>query len=89
MDRWVRTAWNSFWVGLGASAVLIGQAVLSPAPAREVSHEPPPSYLPAPTHDVAPAALPTPKRAPAVSQGDPVQDDTPCFTASADVPGRC
>ena len=31
MDRWISTAWKAFWVGLGASAVLVGQAVLSPA----------------------------------------------------------
>ncbi|MDB4947159.1 MAG: hypothetical protein JWP97_6693 [Labilithrix sp.] len=33
MDRWIATAWKAFWVGLGASAVLISQSVLAPAPA--------------------------------------------------------
>jgi hypothetical protein len=31
MDRVISTAWRAFWVGLGASVVLIGQAVLTPA----------------------------------------------------------
>ena len=30
MDGLIRTAWRAFWVGLGASAVLIGQSVLAP-----------------------------------------------------------
>ena len=33
MDRLIRTAWRAFWVGLGASAVLISQSVLAPGPA--------------------------------------------------------
>ena len=28
MDGWIKTAWRAFWVGLGASAVLVSQAVL-------------------------------------------------------------
>lgn len=32
MDRLIRTAWRAFWVGLGASAVLITQSLLAPAP---------------------------------------------------------
>jgi hypothetical protein len=32
MDGLIRTAWRAFWVGLGASAVLIGQSVVAPAP---------------------------------------------------------
>jgi hypothetical protein len=28
MDRLIWTAWRAFWVGLGASAVLIGQTLL-------------------------------------------------------------
>jgi hypothetical protein len=32
MDRLIWTAWRAFWVGLGASAVLIAQSLLAPAP---------------------------------------------------------
>jgi hypothetical protein len=32
MDRLIKTAWRAFWVGLGASAVLVSQSVLSPSP---------------------------------------------------------
>lgn len=49
MDRLIWTAWRAFWVGLGASAVLIGQSLLD---ARSAS-------MPAP-----PAAEVTPARAP-------------------------
>ena len=31
MDGWIKTAWRAFWVGLGASAVLVSQAVLAPS----------------------------------------------------------
>jgi hypothetical protein len=30
MNGLIRTAWRAFWVGLGASAVLIGQSVVAP-----------------------------------------------------------
>jgi len=47
MDRAIRTAWNAFWVGLGASAILIGQTVLTPpappAPAPPSIEEPAPA----------------------------------------------
>jgi hypothetical protein len=33
MDRLIRTAWKAFWVGLGASGVLIAQSMLAPVPA--------------------------------------------------------
>lgn len=56
MDRWIRHAWRAFWVGLGASAVLIGQTLTAPsqpapAPAQIEAIEPGPSLeelLPAP-----------------------------------------
>ena len=51
MDRWISTAWKAFWVGLGASAVLVGQAVLVP-------NMPPPA-APAPVLE-APRAAPAP-----------------------------
>ncbi len=41
MDRLIWTAWRAFWVGLGASAVLITQSLLAPPPAA--STQPPPS----------------------------------------------
>ncbi len=31
MDRWIEMAWRAFWIGLGASAVLIAQSLLAPA----------------------------------------------------------
>jgi hypothetical protein len=36
MDRWIKTAWRAFWVGLGASAVLVAQSVVSPPSAPVV-----------------------------------------------------
>ena len=56
MDGMIRTAWRAFWVGLGASAVLISQSVLSPAPG--------PSTLPA-DPAAAPLVAPLPHLAPA------------------------
>ena len=32
MDRLIWAAWRAFWVGLGASLVLIAQSVLAPPP---------------------------------------------------------
>lgn len=32
MDRWIGYAWRAFWIGLGASAVLVVQAVVPAAP---------------------------------------------------------
>lgn len=31
MDRLIWAAWRAFWVGLGASAVIVGQSLLAPA----------------------------------------------------------
>jgi len=53
MDRLIRIAWRTFWVGLGASAVLIGQSVIaSRGPAADA-----PAHIeqPAPTTIVQPA----------------------------------
>jgi len=55
MDRLIRTAWRAFWVGLGASAVLISQSVLSPGPAPAAA-------------DPAPVVVPTPSPAPAAAR---------------------
>lgn len=46
MDALITFAWRTFWVGLGASAVLIAQNLVSPTPA-------------APRAESAPAAEPT------------------------------
>ncbi len=46
MNRWIRTAWRAFWVGLGASAVLVSQSLLAPAPAPGVPDHADPSSPP-------------------------------------------
>jgi len=58
MDRWIRAAWRAFWVGLGAAAVLVAQAV--------VGTSPPPAFVPA-----SPPALEVPRMLPAAAR--PVQ----------------
>ena len=58
MDRLIWTAWRAFWVGLGASAVLIAQSLLEPGAAA--------SATPAPAVDEA--------EAPAVLVPVPVRD---------------
>ncbi|MBX3207218.1 MAG: hypothetical protein KF764_19380 [Labilithrix sp.] len=40
MDRLIWTAWRAFWVGLGASAVLIAQTLLAPPPAASTVPDP-------------------------------------------------
>ncbi|MBX3188408.1 MAG: hypothetical protein KF819_15430 [Labilithrix sp.] len=50
MDRLINTAWRAFWVGLGASAVLITQSLLAtapPPPPVEADPAPPPAVEPA------------------------------------------
>ncbi len=44
MDRWIRTAWRAFWVGLGASAVLITQSFLAPPKAMPTATQVVPAY---------------------------------------------
>lgn len=57
MDGMIRTAWRAFWVGLGASAVLISQSVLAPAPGPStVPADPAAAPLVAPLPHLAPAA---------------------------------
>ena len=68
MDRLIRTAWRAFWVGLGASAVLISQSVLAPGPAA------------APADPAAPIVVPAPSPAPAAARGksaDPILSRNP------------
>jgi hypothetical protein len=62
MDGLIRTAWRAFWVGLGASAVLIGQSVVQPAPGPAMPADPAAAPLVAP----APVNPPAAQRAPSV-----------------------
>ena len=57
MDGLIKTAWRAFWVGLGASAVLISQSVLGPAPAPVTPADPAAAPLVAPP-SVGPANPP-------------------------------
>ena len=69
MDRLIRTAWRAFWVGLGASAVLISQSVLSP-----------PDRAPSPEPAAAPFVLPVPTTSPAAARrqsADPILSRNP------------
>jgi hypothetical protein len=53
MERMIRIAWRTFWVGLGASAVLITQTLLPAKPSA------PPARVDAPLlHDVTPVPSP-------------------------------
>ena len=54
MDRAIGAAWKMFWVGLGASAVLIAQALVTRAPDPPARVELPPTSTPMP----AAASLP-------------------------------
>ena len=45
MDRLIRIAWRTFWVGLGASAVLIGQTVIAARTDAPAQAEPPASTV--------------------------------------------
>jgi hypothetical protein len=56
MDRWIKTAWRAFWVGLGASAVLVSQSVLTPAPSPGGPADPAAAPLEAPKPPLSPAA---------------------------------
>lgn len=58
MDRLIKTAWRVFWVGLGATAVLVSQSVLSPSPSpAPYPAEPAAAPLVAPRPFQSPAAL--------------------------------
>lgn len=81
MDRWIDTAWRAFWVGLGASAVLVAQAVLGPSPpAASVPASPPALEVPR----MQPAAARPVQRTPA----DPVISRIPRCATVANVT-RC
>jgi hypothetical protein len=57
MDRLVKTAWRAFWVGLGASAVLITQSLRTGTP--PASGHAMPSVTQAPSYEL-PWATPAP-----------------------------
>ena len=58
MDRWIWAAWRAFWVGLGASVVIIGQSILAPAPAPAAAAPPAFEQLEATPKKSAPAVDP-------------------------------
>lgn len=62
MDAWVETAWRAFWVGLGASVVLIGQTLGSPSHAPSIA----PSTLSATGADLVAPAETAPEPPPVV-----------------------
>lgn len=81
MDRLIRTAWRAFWVGLGASAVLVTQSLVAPS---QPSAPPPSAAEPALVTPPSPppAAARTPKTT------DPVLSKIPrCETIANTV--RC
>jgi len=63
MDGLIRTAWRAFWVGLGASAVLIAQSVVAPAAPSPVPADPATAPL-----LVSPAPVPRAQNTPAASR---------------------
>ena len=63
MDRLIWTAWRAFWVGLGASAVLISQSLLAPAS---------PGASSTPAGELAPPAMMAPANTSTVKSTDPV-----------------
>ncbi len=78
MDRLIWAAWRAFWVGLGASAVLIAQSLFAPAPAAFTA--------PPPNADVIESLVPPPpppRRAERVDHGDRANGATPTLTRSA------
>lgn len=69
MDRWIKTAWRAFWVGLGASAVLVSQSVLSPSPSPASPADPAAAPLEAPASPIlSPAAARRPSADPVLSR---------------------
>lgn len=78
MDRLIWAAWRAFWVGLGASAVLITQSLLTPPPAAS---------MPAPPSVAEPA--PEPVAAPArVRSADPILSRNPFDSTRGKIAAR-
>jgi len=88
MDRWVRTAWNACWVGLGASAVLVAQALVSP-PAAAPGYVADPAAAPA--VDPAPVLAPPPARRPSMAPAAQLPPSDPPTSSLSRLPAneRC
>jgi hypothetical protein len=56
MDSLIRAAWTAFWIGLGASAVLIGQPLLAEPASGDAISAPAESFV-TPRSASAPAPL--------------------------------
>jgi hypothetical protein len=85
MDRLIRAAWKAFWVGLGASAVLISQSVLQPAPGPVAPAEP---GIEAPVRPL-PVSPPAAQRAPSrPKSADPILSRNP-FDSTTGPLTRC
>jgi hypothetical protein len=70
MDGLIRTAWRAFWIGLGASAVLIGQSVIVLPPPGPATFPGDPAVAPA--APLAPAAAPLAPAAARRKSADPL-----------------
>jgi hypothetical protein len=81
MDRLIRTAWRAFWVGLGASAVLISQSLVAPPAGPDTPADPAPVVAPL----LAPAA---PAAAARARSADPILSRNP-FDSKAGPLSRC
>jgi hypothetical protein len=75
MERLIRNAWRAFWVGLGASSVLIAQTVIAPAPSMPASGSP----IVEPAPQGAPVASPASK----AKSADPILSRNPFDSNSA------
>lgn len=64
MEALITTAWRAFWVGLGASAVLIAHSVASPAPVSVPTPQPIPRLEDKrpPSHDAVSESASLPRR---------------------------
>lgn len=70
MERWITTAWRAFWIGLGASAVLITQSLVAPGPSatrRNVA----PSSTQVPAYDLPWATPPIRPTSESLAPHDP------------------
>jgi hypothetical protein len=75
MERLIRNAWRAFWVGLGASSVLIAQSVIAPAaPSMPASGAPI-------TEPAAPQGVPV--ASPKAKSADPILSRNPFDSNSA------
>lgn len=82
MERLIWMAWRAFWIGLGASVVLIVQALAPLAPKVTVTRVPAPPSVEAPA---PPAAVPAPtqKSANPILSRNPFDSKTGALTKPA------